>query len=55
MVRTLKNGELITIEKQFRNESNNYKENSKIYADLFRCRDKNNKVMIVCETEIQEL
>lgn len=56
MQRTLKNGEVITIEKQFRNLSNNYiNDDSKIFADLFQVRYNDGSKGVVCATEINEL
>lgn len=55
MTRTLKSGETIKIEKQFRNQSNNYtNDDSKIYADLYKVKFNNGRVGIVCATELED-
>lgn len=54
MTKTLKDtGETVQIVKQFRNQSNNYKEDTKIYADLFEAKYKGSK-RIFCETELAQ-
>lgn len=53
MTKVLKEtSEVLTVLKQYRNQSNNYKPNTKIYADLFKLKDGKDKIKICCETEL---
>jgi hypothetical protein len=52
MERVLKDGRQVKILKQYRNMSNNYKnDHSRIYGDLFKVRYSDSTVAIICETE----
>lgn len=53
MTKVLKEtSEVLTVLKQYRNQSNNYKPNTKIYADLFKVSYSDGRASIVCETEL---
>lgn len=54
MTKTIKeSGENVKVLKQYRNQSNNYKNNdSRVYADLFRVRFNNGITEVICETEL---
>lgn len=53
MTKTIKeSGITVKVLKQYRGQSNNYVNDTKIYADLYRVSDNNGKVSIVCSTEL---
>jgi len=54
MTKTLKsNGQVVSVLKQYRGASNNYKDdNSKVYGDLYRTVDTNGNVRVYCESEL---
>ena len=55
MTKTIKeSGLTVKILKQYRGQSNNYKEDSKVYADLFKTEDSNGTIRILCESELAD-
>lgn len=54
MTKVLKEtSEVLTVIKQFRNQSNNYRGDTKIFADLFKVRLNDGSIRVYCETEIE--
>lgn len=51
-MKTLNNGLQVEILKTFRGQSNNYKANTKDYADLIRVRLANGEIKLICSTEL---
>lgn len=54
MTKTLKtNGQVVSVLKQYRGASNNYKDDdSKVYGDLYQVKYNTGEVGILCETEL---
>lgn len=53
MTKTIKSdGQVVRILKQYRNQSNNYREDTKIYGDLYKVKFNDNSTGILCETEL---
>ena len=51
-MKTLQNGLSVEILKVFRGQSNNYKANTKQYADLIQVRLATGKLIVICSTEL---
>ena len=51
-MKTLYNGLQCEILKVFRNQSNNYKANTKDYADLLKVKFATGKIGVICSTEL---
>ena len=51
-MKTLNNGMQCEILKVFRGQSNNYKANTKEYADLIKVRLSTGQTKIICSTEL---
>ena len=51
-MKTLSNGMQCEVLKVYRGQSNNYKANTKDYADLIRVRLSDGKVKVICSTEL---
>jgi hypothetical protein len=51
-MKTLNNGLQIEVIKVFKGQSNNYKTNSKEYADLLKVKFATGKIGVICSTEI---
>lgn len=51
-MKTLNNGLQVEILKVFRGKSNNYKENTKEYADLLKVKFATGKIGVICSTEL---
>ena len=51
-MKTLYNGLQCEILKVFRNQSNNYKANTKDYADLLKVKFATGKIGVICATEL---
>ena len=51
-MKTLSNGMQCEILKVFRGQSNNYKANTKDYADLIRVKLSNGQTKVICSTEL---
>ena len=52
IMKTLNNGMQCEILKVYRGQSNNYKANTKQYADLIKVRLSDGKVKVICSTEL---
>ena len=50
-MKTLNNGMQCEL-KVFRGQSNNYKANTKEYADLIKVKLSNGQIMVICSTEL---
>lgn len=53
MTRIAKEGKQVRILKQYRNMSNNYKPNSKIWADLYKVCYETGETVILDENELE--
>jgi len=51
-MKSLQNGQQVEVLKTFRGQSNNYKANTKQYADLIKVRLSDGKIKVVCSTEL---
>lgn len=51
-MKTLNNGSQVEILKVFRGQSNNYKANTKQYADLLKVKLATGVTMVICATEL---
>ena len=51
-MKTLQNGLQCEVLKVFRNQSNNYKTGTKVYADLLKVRFSSGKTGVICSTEL---
>lgn len=51
-MKTLNNGLQVEVLKTFRGQSNNYKANTKQYADLLRVKLATGKIIVICATEL---
>lgn len=51
-MKSLQNGTQVEVLKTFRGQSNNYKANTKEYADLIKVRLSDGKVKVICSTEL---
>ena len=52
LMKTLNNGMQCEVLKVYRGQSNNYKANTKQYADLIKVKLSNGQIMVICSTEI---
>ena len=51
-MKTLNNGMQCEILKVYRGQSNNYKANTKEYADLLKVKYSNGKTEVICSTQL---
>ena len=51
-MKTLSNGMQCEILKVFKGQSNNYKANTKQYADLIKVKLSNGQIMVICSTKL---
>ena len=51
-MKTLYNGLQCEVLKVYRGQSNNYKANTKDYADLIKVKLSNGQIMVICSTEL---
>ena len=52
IMKTLNNGLQCEILHVYRGQSNNYKANTKDYADLIKVKLSNGQIMVICSTEL---
>jgi len=51
-MQVLNDGQTIEVLKVFKNQSNNYKEGTKEFADLLRVRLSDGKITVICATQL---